>query len=1026
MFKGVAAALVAPAMLVGLAGPSASANTQTNEKATTQSQSVQADTDKKADWPIEAPSKGESGNGSATSGTVPVSPQKPKSGSGETAQGSVGARDAVPCTEKANQTWGTLHWNIHLSDDQQDCVLELESGTIPDTGTIGDDGSNPINSQYKSTQVTRLVVDENAGDPVKLTSGWGIFDNYFLPNLKTADVGNLDTSSASHIGYMFHDLAHLTTVTGINKWDTSTVVDMNHMFLNDSALVGDVDRSPQAAPNGRSFDLSHWKTAKVKDMTSMFQGCSSLQSLDISGFDMSGLTWLWYGNGSGNSYPARLRSYFCMFQGTTSLKRLKLGSGAHIAPGKTNNDPAGQWSVYGHQDMPSYYCQAYPFSDDCIPTTPRYESVDQKAKMPGWQGIDPGPVGLDGKGEWLYLTTAQYNGNGSSSSVTGCGDGYAVPNAAICTAATRPGYRFKGWNTQANMQGTDYPLKDVNGNVSVIPYDMGDVTLYARWSDKPQPTITAHTVNTDGVHLTGSIAGTVHNGDKLTVSDNGKQSSGEVALTDSETTWSAVVPLPKDTVGKGGDVTYTAKITRGSDEDADDSEPYETKVDAVAPGFEDLKVDSSAGTLKGTVWSSGDKKTQSDRTTESGDTVDITWPDGTTSTVTSGTDGKFSVDVPASVPMRGKAKVKATDTAGTNGIEGRNNVSASVDVKMLNPVHFDVGSGEVSDVPVDQGVKDGGHATKPTPDPSKTGYRFDGWYTDDTYDTEFNFSDMAINADTTIVAKWVRIYKVRFEANGGSAVDDQVKDAGKSPDKPADPTRAGHRFLGWYTATTGGDEFSFSQALTGDVTAYAHWVVTHKVTFDANGGGAVKTPVTVDDGKKVPDPGTPSPAPNDGDGNPSVFRGWYNGKAKYDFNDAVTGDLKLKAKWAAANHTVTFDAQGGSGAPDAVGVADGGKAARPAAGKNLTRGGYRFDNWYTDATGSTKFDFDTTEITEDTTVYAHWIKTYVVTFNSAGGSDVARKRWIRVARRPIRARRPRCLVIRMASRPSSLAGTTAT
>lgn len=146
MFKGIAAAFVAPAMLVGLAGSSASANTQTNEKATTQSQSVQADTDKKANWPIEAPSKGESGNGSATSGTVPASPQKPKSGSGETAQGSVGARDAVPCAGVGDYTWGTMAWTKHA--DGNDCVVTITGGTA----------SGAMPAVWKAADVTRVEV----------------------------------------------------------------------------------------------------------------------------------------------------------------------------------------------------------------------------------------------------------------------------------------------------------------------------------------------------------------------------------------------------------------------------------------------------------------------------------------------------------------------------------------------------------------------------------------------------------------------------------------------------------------------------------------------------------------------------------------------------------------------------------------------------------------------------------------------------------------------------------------------------
>lgn len=49
-------------------------------------------------------------------------------------------------------------------------------------------------------------------------------------------------------------------------------------------------------------------------------------------------------------------------------------------------------------------------------------------------------------------------------------------------------------------------------------------------------------------------------------------------------------------------------------------------------------------------------------------------------------------------------------------------------------------------------IVDGYKTSKPS-DPTKKGYIFKGWYTDNTYTTEFNFSN-AIKADTTIYAKW--------------------------------------------------------------------------------------------------------------------------------------------------------------------------------------------------------------------------------------------------------------------------------
>lgn len=51
-----------------------------------------------------------------------------------------------------------------------------------------------------------------------------------------------------------------------------------------------------------------------------------------------------------------------------------------------------------------------------------------------------------------------------------------------------------------------------------------------------------------------------------------------------------------------------------------------------------------------------------------------------------------------------------------------------------------------------------------------------------------------------------------------------------------------------------------------------------------------------------------------------------------------------------------------------------------------TRSGYNFDGWYTAATGGIKIT-ETTTVTTDITLYAHWItNTYTVTYNTNGGS----------------------------------------
>ena len=122
-----------------------------------------------------------------------------------------------------------------------------------------------------------------------------------------------------------------------------------------------------------------------------------------------------------------------------------------------------------------------------------------------------------------------------------------------------------------------------------------------------------------------------------------------------------------------------------------------------------------------------------------------------------------------------------------------------------------------------------------------------------------------------------------------------------------------------------------------------------------------------------------------------TWGGWYADselQTTYTFNTMPGHNLILYAKWVAPTFTVSFNTDGGSSV-DSQTVEKYKKAAAPEA--SPTKSGYVFDGWYTTADGNTLYDWNT-QITADTTVYAHWTQktlSYTVNYVDEAGVAVA-------------------------------------
>lgn len=93
-------------------------------------------------------------------------------------------------------------------------------------------------------------------------------------------------------------------------------------------------------------------------------------------------------------------------------------------------------------------------------------------------------------------------------------------------------------------------------------------------------------------------------------------------------------------------------------------------------------------------------------------------------------------------------------------------------------------------------------------------------YTADKLTVSGSMPDSDVTVDVTFTAK---DYTVTYESNGGSTVPSQTVKYNETANKPADPTKSGCTFAGWYTEEKLTNKYDFATPVTGNITLYAKW-----------------------------------------------------------------------------------------------------------------------------------------------------------------------------------------------------------
>ena len=153
---------------------------------------------------------------------------------------------------------------------------------------------NPDNIGDLTAPENWIFVNKNTGEEIVPEIDIPLYvPGEFQNKTGLTEITTMVNESHTSLNEMFNGCVNLTTINGIEQWDTSNVTDMVYMFSDCTSLV--------------SLDLSSFNTSKVTNMECMFCNCNNLERLDLSNFDMS-----------------KTESIFIMFYDCNKLQELRL------------------------------------------------------------------------------------------------------------------------------------------------------------------------------------------------------------------------------------------------------------------------------------------------------------------------------------------------------------------------------------------------------------------------------------------------------------------------------------------------------------------------------------------------------------------------------------------------------------------------------------------------------------------------------------------------------------------------------
>lgn len=229
------------------------------------------------------------------------------------------------------------------------------------------------------------------------------------------------------------------------------------------------------------------------------------------------------------------------------------------------------------------------------------------------------------------------------------------------------------------------------------------------------------------------------------------------------------------------------------------------------------------------------------------------------------------------------------------------------------------------------------------PIPTRDGYTFDGWFTDD--EQQVTAIVPGMSGDLSLTAGWtIRSYTLSTRAFAGQSVVNSTMEFGAELNI-TEPTRRGYSFDTWEESN--GTRWSSGDAMPNrDLTLTGQWdLITYSISYDNNGGTGGGNPSTFNVTQAVSFTNNPTRtgwvlAGWDTDGDVETAEITTSGFAL----GAYAEDLNLTAVWTQNIYTLTYNSADGSAVADKTFTYN--QTLDSTYFPAPTRAGYNFLGWF--------------------------------------------------------------------------------